>query len=92
MKMTNNMNEELINALKLRDVYFDSIENQELLTFDDEKLQQYRLFKQKYNSLTQMERDLYFLSTQMKKNKIAQLYGVSRSYITLLLKKIEEKL
>lgn len=92
MKMTNNMNEELINALKLRDIYFESIEKEDICTFDDEKLRQYRIFKEKYNNLTQMEKDLFFLSTQMKKNKIAQLYGVSRSYITLLLKKIGEKL
>ena len=92
MKIKDNMNKDLLNALENRDLYFESIETEELKMFDDEKLRQYRIFKEKYNNLTQMEKDLFFLSTQMKKNKIAQLYGVSRSYITLLLKKIGEKL
>lgn len=63
MKMKNNMNEELLNALKLRDVYFESIETEELEMFDDEKLRKYTIFKEKYNNLTQIEKDLFFLST-----------------------------
>ena len=87
-----NNNEILLELLSHRDEYFKSIETEEVLKLDDEQLKKYNDFKNKYNKLPQLEKDLWYLDTQIKRIEIAKLYDVSRSYITMLLQNIYAQL
>lgn len=84
-------NDILKNALKDRDLYFDFI-TQNLENMEDSDVNKYYIFKKKYNALSPLEKDLWFLETQYKRVQIAQMYNVSRGYITILLKKLHEKI
>lgn len=92
MNINENLNNKIIELLKERDAQMQYIEDYELAHFDDENLSKYHKFKSLYNSLTPLEKDLWYLSTQIKRSEIAKLYAVSRSYITILLKKINNKM
>lgn len=85
-------NEKLKKALSQRDILFKSIEEEEIKNMDDEELKKYYEFKKKYELLTPLEKDLWYLDTQYKRIQIADMYNVSRSYITQLLKEIHKKL
>jgi len=89
MKINNDI---IVEKLSNRDDYFNAIEVEDVPQMDDEQLRQYNDFKRKYNLLEQYEKDLWYLDTQMKRIEIAKLYGVSRSYITMLLQNINNKL
>lgn len=90
--MIKQMNNDILkNALKDRDLYFDFI-LQNLENMEDSDVQIYYIFKKKYDTLSPLEKDLWFLETQYKRVQIAQMYNVSRGYITILLKKIHEKI
>ena len=86
------LNDELKAILSLRNEYFKSIEDEELKHMDDEEIEKYYEFKNKYDKLSMLEKDLWFLNTQMKKVEIARLYSVSKPYISKLLKEISIKL
>lgn len=79
-------------CLKNRDMYFQSIADEDVRLLDDDGLERYNRFITRYNALNQLEKDVWYLSTQMMKKELADLYGVSRSYITQLCKKINDKL
>lgn len=85
-------NEILKKALSQRDIHFNSIEEVEIRNMDDEGLKRYYEFKKKYELLTPLEKDLWYLDTQYKRIEIAAMYNVSRSYITQLLQEIHKKL
>lgn len=85
-------NETLKNALKERDIQFKSIEETDVPKMDDEELKRYYSFKKKYDSLTPLEKDLWYLDSQYKRVEIAAMYNVSRSYITQLLQQIHKKI
>lgn len=89
MKINNDI---IVEKLSNRDDYFSTIEIEDVPQMDDEQLRKYNDFKRKYNLLDQYEKDLWYLDTQMKRIEIAKLYGVSRSYITMLLQNINNKL
>lgn len=89
MKINNDI---IVEHLSHRDDYFNAIEVEDVPQMDDEQLRKYNDFKRKYNLLEQYEKDLWYLDTQMKRIEIAKLYGVSRSYITMLLQNINNKL
>lgn len=91
--MIKQMNNDILkNALKDRDLYFKSIEENEIGDMEDSDVQKYYIFKNKYNTLSPLEKDLWYLETQYKRVQIAQMYNVSRGYITILLKKLHEKI
>lgn len=81
-----NMNERLLSALKDRNDTIDSINS--ISDFDDEQL----LKIQKFNNLSQFEKDLIYLCSCHKVIDVADLYGCSRQYIYKLLAKIHDKL
>lgn len=85
-------NEKLKKSLSQRDVHFKSIEDAEISDMDDSGLEKYFEFKKKYDLLTPLEKDLWYLDTQYKRIEIAAMYNVSRSYITQLLQEIHKKL
>lgn len=85
-------NDELKSIIEKRNEYFRSIEEEELKNMDDDEIRRYMEFKKRYEQLSVMERDLWFLDTQIKKVEIARLYGVSKPYISKLIKQIKEKL
>ena len=90
--MIKQMNNDILkNALKDRDLHFDFI-LQNLENMEDSDVQKYYIFKNKYDTLSPLEKDLWFLETQYKRVQIAQMYNVSRGYITILLKKLHEKI
>ena len=61
----------------------------DLTDYDDEQL----LKLQKFNNLTQFEKDLMYLCATMDSViSVAKIYGCSRQYIYKLLNKIKEKL
>lgn len=86
------LNDELKAIISRRNEYFKSIEDEELQYMDDEEIEKYYEFKNKYDKLSMLEKDLWFLNTQMKKVEIARLYSVSKPYISKLLKEISIKL
>lgn len=80
------MNERLLSALKDRNDTIDSINL--ISDFDDEQL----LKLQKFNNLSQFEKDLLYLCAIHKVVEVAKLYGCSRQYIYKLLNNIQSKL
>lgn len=61
----------------------------DLTDYDDEQL----LKLQKFNNLTQFEKDLMYLCATMDSViSVAKIYGCSRQYIYKLLHKIQKKL
>lgn len=75
-------NQELIDALKDRDEVIKGLTSFEL---DDEQLEKIDRFKQ----LSQFEKDLLYLRSQLPVSQIASLYGVSIQYIYKLIKNIK---
>lgn len=78
-------NEKLIEALKESKAVFAAIQ---YYNCDDEQLAKI----QKFNNLTQFEKDLMYLTCTMKAVDVAKLYGVSRQYIYKVLNQIKQKL
>lgn len=85
-------NTTLVKVLKERDIYIKSIEEQDLKDFDDDELIIYYKWKEQYNKLNQLEKDLVYLDSQFTRAEISKMYGVSRSYITQMMKQIEMKM
>lgn len=80
-------NEQLKLALSDRDNIISAIN--EATDYDDEQL----LKLQKFNNLTQFEKDLLYLcSTMDSVIEVSKLYSCSRQYIYKLLNKIQQKL
>lgn len=75
-------NQELIDALKDRDEVIKGLTSFDL---DDEQLEKIDRFKQ----LSQFEKDLLYLRSQLPVSQIAPLYGVSIQYIYKLIKNIK---
>lgn len=84
--MTTNQNQNLILALKDRNNTIDSI--MQYGDYDDEQL----LKLQKFNNLSQFEKDLLYLCAIHKVVEVSKLYGCSRQYIYKLLNNIQSKL
>lgn len=84
--MTMNQNQNLISALKNRNNTIDSI--MQYGDYDDEQL----LKLQKFNNLSQFEKDLLYLCAIHKVVEVSKLYGCSRQYIYKLLNNIQSKL
>ena len=81
-----NQNQNLISALKDRNNTIDSI--MQYGDYDDEQL----LKLQKFNNLSQFEKDLLYLCAIHKVVEVSKLYGCSRQYIYKLLNNIQSKL
>ena len=81
-----NQNQNLISALKDRNDTIDSI--MQYGDYDDEQL----LKLQKFNNLSQFEKDLLYLCAIHKVVEVSKLYGCSRQYIYKLLNNIQSKL
>lgn len=88
--MTNN--DKILELLEGRDKYFLMVKEDFVPKMDDEQLKKYYNFIKNYNNLTQLEKDVWYLTTQIKKSEIAKLYEVSKSYITQFTQAIEKKL
>lgn len=83
-------NDALLEALKDRKAVFEGIYS--IRALDDTEMAKIVAFKHKYDSLQQYEKDIWYLSTQMNQNRIAELYGVDKGTISRYLKAIKEKL
>ena len=81
-----NQNQNLILALKDKNDTIDSI--MQYGDYDDEQL----LKLQKFNNLSQFEKDLLYLCAIHKVVEVSKLYGCSRQYIYKLLNNIQSKL
>lgn len=87
MKQKQIDNEQLKLALSDRNSVISAIN--EATDYDDEQL----LKLQKFNNLTQFEKDLLYLcSTMDSVIEVSKLYSCSRQYIYKLLNKIQQKL
>lgn len=87
MKQKQIDNEQLKLALSDRNNVISAIN--EATDYDDEQL----LKIQKFNNLTQFEKDLMYLCATMDSViSVAKIYGCSRQYIYKLLNKIQQKL
>lgn len=88
MKQKENLtaNEKLISALSDSKSVINSINT--YTDYDDEQLAKL----QKFNNLTQFEKDLLYLCSNHKVIEVAKLYDCSRQYIYKLLNKIQAKL
>lgn len=82
-------NEELLSYLKERDEVFEQLEYQ--TEWDDISLAHYNSFKKSYNSLTQLEKDIWYLAKTIGTRRTAELMQVSQRYIRGKLKVIAEK-
>ena len=83
-------NDALLEALKDRKAVFEGIYS--LRALDDTEMNKIAAFKRKYDALQQYEKDIWYLSTQMNQNRIAELYEVDKGTISRYLKDIKEKL
>lgn len=90
MKIKKIDNEVLQYKLKGRDEVFEGM--MYLLDPDDEQLAFLKKFFKKYEKLEQWEKDLFYLSSQMKMNALANLYAVDRTTLWRYLKEIRKKL
>lgn len=79
-------NKELIEALKDSKEIFECILTE--FDLDDEQLKTLN----KYQQLTQFERDVLYLYSQISVNEIAKLYGCSKQLIYDRLREIKRKL
>lgn len=86
MKMKQINNDELKEALKDSKEVFNAVNS--FTGCDDEQLAKI----QKFNLLTQFEKDLMYLCATHSVIEVAGLYGCSRQYIYKLLDKIKNKL
>lgn len=86
MKVKQINNDELKEALKDSKEVFNAINS--FTDCDDEQLAKI----QKFNLLTQFEKDLMYLCATHSVIEVAGLYGCSRQYIYKLLDKIKNKL
>lgn len=80
---TNNF---LLEALSKRDSIFDSMLRESDL--DDEQMAKIERIKR----LPKLEQDIFYLCSQMTQDEVAELYDVSRPFITQTLKKIKQKI
>lgn len=82
-------NEALVEALKERDSVYESIKG-EINGYDysDEDL----LVFEKFDNLTQFQKDLVYLSSKMSVYDVADLYGVSASLLYKHLREIQKLL
>lgn len=83
-------NQLLLDALKPKQQVFKDL--QELTnpnTFDDSQLKTIHIY---LNKCTDFERDLLYLVSQYNIVEVSKLYGVSRTHIYTMLKKIRKKL
>ena len=78
-------NEKLKNALKDSKAVIESLNH---YNCDDEELEKI----QKFHKLTQLEKDIMYLSCIMSVVEVAELYGCSRQYIYKVLRQAKEKL
>lgn len=67
-------------AEELLSEHIDEVDDHQLLIF------------QRYKALPQFERDLLYLVSKYPISKVAELYGVTSSYIYIKIKKIHNKL
>lgn len=86
MKVKQINNDELKEALKDSKEVFNAVNS--FTDCDDEQLAKI----QKFNLLTQFEKDLMYLCATHSVIEVAGLYGCSRQYIYKLLDKIKNKL
>lgn len=84
------MNDKILSVLKDRENVMNNISYNQ--NWDDEKLSQFNLFKKKYNELSFLERDIWYLVTLQGVTKTAKMMEVSRSFINKKMKIIREKL
>lgn len=92
--MKRDYNEELKEALRDRDEFFEAMSDEVYnhSDYDDEELLRYNRFIDTYNNLSQFERDVYYLRLKMSVCAIAKLYTISDTYIYRVVKQIKNKL
>lgn len=81
-------NQALLDALKNRDELYNTIINETSNGYIYDDKQQRRI--KRIKSLTQFQKDLLYLSSQMSVYKVAELYGVSARYLYNHLKLIDD--
>lgn len=84
IKKVNNV--ELLALLNDREAVFEGCVG----NWDDEQLSQFLAFKGKYNSLTQLQKDIYYLYLIIGSKKTAELMQVSQRFINYKVKEIKE--
>lgn len=84
-------NDDLKEALSGSKEVIQEAEELLLERMDDMDDQQITIFN-RYKQLPQFERDLLFLTSKYTISKVAELYGVTSSYIYIKIKKIHNKL
>lgn len=84
-KIDNNI---ILKELKNRNEIYDSMKSELLNDIDDKQYS----YIQRYEKLTQMEKDLLFLTSQYGKSKTGEILGISRQWVTVKYKEIQNKL
>lgn len=82
-------NQELLTILKDREAVFESAIDPR---WDDDQLDRFNAFKRAYNSLTQLQRDIYYLYVVIGSKKTSELMQVSQRFINYKVKEIKELL
>ena len=80
-------NEKLLALLEDREELLLSIKD---TSWDDEQLSKYKDFMRKYNSMTQLQKDLYILYIKIGSKKVAELMGVSQRFINYKIVEIKD--
>lgn len=84
-KLDNNL---ILKELKERNEIYDSMKKELLKNIDDEQLE----YIERYEELTQMEKDLLFLTSQYGKTKTGEILGITRQWVAVKYKEIQNKL
>jgi hypothetical protein len=79
MIRTTTQNEALKKILDERESILSQLIDTE--TLDDEKLSRYKKFQDWYSSLSQLDKDLYYLLSLYPVRKVAHLFDCSVSYV-----------
>jgi hypothetical protein len=80
-------NKELLALLEDRDELFLSVKEP---GWDDRQLARYYDFMKKYNSMTQLQKDLYILYIKIGSYETASKLGVSQRFVNYKIKEIKD--
>lgn len=83
-------NDEIMSMLQVRDEIVSDLLSYK--SWDDEEVLKIKSFIKKYNKLTQVERDLYYMWLQVGMTKMANMYGIGISTAKRRIKVIKKKM
>lgn len=83
-------NDEIMSMLQVRDEIIPDLLSYK--SWDDEEVLKIKKFLKKYNKLTQVEKDLYYMWLQVGMTKMANMYGIGISTAKRRIKLIKAKM